>query len=210
MSKKSIKKFLLLLASFVVTPLLRLYLKTLRISFSMSEETETALKDKGKGAIIMVWHDGLSILPIFRFLNKYKTSYVLISNSRDGDLPSYITERFHGFHALRVKASARHMAAKEAIDILEKNQGLFLTPDGPKGPKHKVKKGTLFLAQKTNTPLFAFGWKGSYVTTLSTWDSFRIPWPFSRIQATLIGPILPEEQAVASAMQQAELNSFRN
>jgi len=211
MSKKKMRKIILSFLSFFIAIILRLYFKTLRVTFHMPEETRKALTNPSKGFVIMVWHDALCLLPQLKFLSENRNTSILISNSRDGDLPSYVTEQFRGCHALRVKASARHMATKEALDFLKNKQGIFLTPDGPRGPRHIVKRGTCFLAQKTNSPLFAFGWQGTSTKKLSTWDQFRIPLPFSRIHAQLIGPIEPNEQAATHAMEQAEqvsLNCF--
>ena len=200
MSKKTIRPFFLSIAGFCLALFLKLYFKTLRVTFDIPQETKKELMNGNNGAIIMVWHDGLFLLPLFRFLGEYRTSSVLISNSRDGDLPAAFTRHFKGFHALRVKASARHKAAKEAPEALHRKEGIFLTPDGPKGPRHVVKGGTYFLSQKTGASLFAFGWKASSCFSLSTWDRFRIPLPFSRIKATLLGPIPPEEIAIEQAM----------
>ena len=202
MRKKKIRPIFLSCASFCLALFLKLYFMTLRINFHISQEARKELMETKEGVIIMVWHDGLFLLPLFQFLGRHRTSSVLISNSRDGDLPSAITEQFRGFHALRVKASARQRAAKEALEVLSQNGGLILTPDGPKGPRHVMKDGARFLAQKTRARLFAFHWHSSSFFTLSTWDRFRIPLPFSRINATLIGPISPETDAIEQAMAQ--------
>ena len=172
---------------------LRAYFITLRITFHVDPSARKALQEKKQGSIILLWHDSLFLLPLFSYLHKYNTGHVLISHSRDGDIPSFITEKFKGFHAIRVKGGLRHMAAKEALDVLESKQILFITPDGPRGPRHEIKPGYRFLAEKTDAQIFAFSWQGSRIHTFSTWDRFRLPLPFSRCQAKLVGPFSSDE-----------------
>ena len=57
---------------------------------------------------------------------------------------------------------------------------LCFTPDGPRGPTHKVQPGTLFLAQRSGRPIIPVGISARPRALLPTWVSYLIPLPFSR------------------------------
>jgi lysophospholipid acyltransferase (LPLAT)-like uncharacterized protein len=62
-------------------------------------------------------------------------------------------------------------------------EGAFvaITPDGPRGPVYKFKRGTAMVAKATKTNLVLIAMKYSHYFTLPTWDRFKIPYPFSKI-----------------------------
>jgi lysophospholipid acyltransferase (LPLAT)-like uncharacterized protein len=69
-------------------------------------------------------------------------------------------------------------------NIFEKlAEGAFvaITPDGPRGPVCKFKRGTAMVAKATKTNLVLVAMKYRHYFTLPTWDRFKIPYPFSKI-----------------------------
>lgn len=174
---------------------LKLYFLTLRTSLSITKETKKALEDTSKGAVLMVWHDSLFALPLLANLCKNRPVTILISKSRDGDIPTRIAHFFKGVATIRVQGGARHIAVQESLEALQQNRLLLITPDGPRGPKRVMKPGSCFLAQKADVSLFSFRWTASRTAHLSTWDAFRIPLPFSSIHAHLDGPFTTQSEA---------------
>ena len=69
---------------------------------------------------------------------------------------------------------------------------VVLTPDGPRGPVHQFKYGTLRLASNNHYPIvFAeISYTKSWV--LKSWDQFEIPKPFSKTSVKLHLLELPE------------------
>jgi lysophospholipid acyltransferase (LPLAT)-like uncharacterized protein len=63
-------------------------------------------------------------------------------------------------------------------------EGAFvaITPDGPRGPVYKFKRGTAMVAKATKTNLVLVAIKYNHYFTLPTWDRFKIPYPFSKIR----------------------------
>ncbi|ATX81365.1 hypothetical protein Ga0123462_0490 [Mariprofundus ferrinatatus] len=108
--------------------------------------------------------------------------YTLISEHRDGAL---IADALHlqGFRTIRgssTRGGAR--ALLQMVRTFEKERCDFgITPDGPKGPREKVKIGTVQLAKKTGLPIrpVCYASRRQWRIT-SSWDHFYIPKPFSR------------------------------
>lgn len=188
------------LLSLIGYVILKMYLATLRTTLTISKETKKAIEDRSKGAILMVWHDSLIALPLLSYIGAKRRVTILISNSRDGEIPNRIAHFFKGADTIRVQGGARHMAVQESLEALNNKKMILITPDGPRGPKRVMKPGTCFLAQKANVPLFAYSWDSSHTWHLSTWDKIRIPRPFSRVHAHLTGPFEANEETAHQAM----------
>ena len=75
------------------------------------------------------------------------------------------------------------------IHVLQTKEVLVITPDGPKGPPYKIKKGILFAAAASSSKIFPLTWKASRFWQLPTWDHAQIPKPFSRIAISIGVPV---------------------
>lgn len=179
---------------------IKFYQATLRVQFNISEATKDALITSTRPAVLLLWHDNLFLLPLLSHLRLERAATILISHSRDGEIPARIAEKFQNVQVIRVKARLRHMAVKESIDVLEKNTLLIITPDGPRGPRRVIKQGSLFLATKTNADVFTFSWTASKCWHLSTWDRFSIPLPFARVHVSFNGPVEVNQDYIKQAL----------
>lgn len=164
---------------FFLKTLLHIYLKTLRVQIS-GEECVTQYLRKGP-LIFMIWHDSLILTPLLRHLALYRPLQILISNSRDGEIPSKIAESYKNVFVVRVKHTARSQALTESCKLLRQGSSLLITPDGPRGPRRVMKQGLLFASKKENIPIVSVTWEASRFFELNSWDHFRIPLPFSKI-----------------------------
>lgn len=72
------------------------------------------------------------------------------------------------------------MAVRRMIRILRKGWNLAITPDGPRGPRCKVRAGVVKLAGMTGAPLIPLAFSASRRLVLTSWDGFLIPIPFSQ------------------------------
>ncbi|HWP30847.1 MAG TPA: lysophospholipid acyltransferase family protein [Fimbriimonadales bacterium] len=138
---------------------------------------EEKLKEYAGGKIIAGWH-GRTFLAAIYFRNR--GYYTLISHSRDGEMQYGIFRRF-GFKTVRGstgRGGAR--AAVECAKLLRENNTFVWTPDGPRGPSQRVQRGILWLAQKGNALIFPAASSARPRKILSSWDSYMIPYPFSK------------------------------
>ena len=105
--------------------------------------------------------------------------------------PIFILQhRFSHFNtdSIRGSSNKRPVAAlREMVSFLRNEPGkdVFITPDGPRGPVYKMESGLLKLSQWTKVPVLPMRVSYSKAIKLKTWDGFRIPLPFSRVDVTL-------------------------
>ncbi|NTW83946.1 MAG: DUF374 domain-containing protein [Chlorobiaceae bacterium] len=146
-----------------------------------------------KGAIFAFWHGKMAggwLLAKKLFPGRKITA--VVSLSKDGELLSDTLSRL-GFSLIRGSSSRGGDEVKRSmLDALRKETVVVLTPDGPQGPPHQFKYGTIRLASANRYPLifadinFANAWK------LKSWDMFEIPKPFTRTDVRLHSFELPE------------------
>jgi lysophospholipid acyltransferase (LPLAT)-like uncharacterized protein len=155
---------------------------TLRIH---CENMEKLLPAEG-GAILVTWH-GRTLIPANLLRNR--GYWALISLSRDGEMQKNIFERF-GFQIIR--GSTGRGGIKGALQMARKvKEGgiLTFTPDGPRGPTHKVQLGVILMAEKSGAPIVPVGISANRRRLIRSWDSYMIPWPFARCYFLVGEPI---------------------
>lgn len=172
--------------------LLQLYISTLRIEVHGKEEFEDLLR-QNKPVLMALWHNKLILLPLFRFLNKTRLFQVVVSFSKDGDLPARVINSYKGFRAFRVRHNARHDAVSFMVEAVRRGECIVITPDGPRGPRHVLKPGVLFVAEQTNASIVPFTWTAEKVWKLKSWDKFEIPKPFSKVRVQYGPEVTPEK-----------------
>ncbi len=173
------KEFLLLTVS-------KLLLKTLKV------ETEF-LSPPEFPCIVAFWHGRMFLLPfaLREFSDKVA---ILISRHRDGELIAKIVERL-GFKTVRGstgRGKGGERAFLQMLKLLKKGYCVAITPDGPKGPKEKVKPGVVKLSLTSGVPIYPLTFACSSCFTLNSWDRFKIPKPFSKCKVLLGNPLKPE------------------
>ena len=63
--------------------------------------------------------------------------------------------------------------------VLADGQIAVITPDGPKGPRMRVKPGAVRLAMKMGVPIVPMTFGAANRRLLGSWDRFALVWPFS-------------------------------
>ena len=138
--------------------------------------------------IAAAWHNRILALPIAYARHRKRGNrplVVLTSTSRDGGLLASVVGRF-GIGAVRGSSSRRGAAAVlQLARELARDSDVIITPDGPRGPRYTLGPGIVFLAQKTGSPMVWVDVTYSRYWELRSWDRFRIPKPFSRVEITL-------------------------
>jgi len=135
--------------------LIRLLARTTRIR-RIGEEVIEDLARGGHRVILAFWHSRQLMMP---FSHARRPAWVLISQHRDGELIARIVSRF-GYQAVRGSTTRGGAAAlRQLIRLGRSNADLFITPDGPKGPREIVQPGVVQLARATALPVvpLAFG-----------------------------------------------------
>lgn len=129
--------------------------------------------------IFALWHGRL--LPC-SFYHRGEGLATLISQHRDGDYIAGVVESWWGFRAIRGSSTRGGSAALRGIvRALKRGTAVAITPDGPQGPRQKMKPGPLLAAQMAGVPIIPVSAGGGPAWWAEGWDRFLIPRPFSRI-----------------------------
>ena len=159
--------------------------KTSTIDLKNRKNIDRLFKKK-ESFIYAFWHDQLLICPL-TWQSEFEIK-VLISKHRDGDIIARLISKL-GFKAIRgsthksgkTKNKGGLTSARQMIKSLKNGISIGISPDGPKGPRHKVSDGILSISRLSNSSILpvGIGFKKKWV--LNTWDKFIIPKPFNQI-----------------------------
>jgi lysophospholipid acyltransferase (LPLAT)-like uncharacterized protein len=136
------------------------------------------------------WHNRLLIVPMLhRRFFPWRREHCLTSPSKDGAIIAGVMAHF-GVGAVRGSSSRRGATAlREMAEVLAGGGDMAITPDGPRGPKYALHPGAIKLAQLTGVPVMPVHITYSRYWELKSWDAFRIPKPFARVDVIFSEPI---------------------
>ena len=174
--KSLLEKLKLILIPFLGSLLIRFLHFTMRIDYLNRSEVEKLTRE-GRNYIIAFWHGRLLMMPYSYFGSRIN---ILISHHRDGEYISRAMRRF-GFHSIRGSSSREGLSAlKQVFREIRQGADIAVTPDGPRGPKQRVKPGVVQIAKLSGLPIVPVSFSASRKRFLSSWDSMIVPLPFSR------------------------------
>ena len=138
--------------------------------------------------LFSVWHDSL-VIPMIFGRRGAQTAAALVSRHTDG---SYLSDslKLLGLTPIRGSTSRGGSAALKQLITTAANMHIFITPDGPRGPRREMKQGIVYLASTSGRPIVPT----AFVATRSwhikgSWTDMAIPQPFSKVYFVLGAPI---------------------
>jgi lysophospholipid acyltransferase (LPLAT)-like uncharacterized protein len=186
------KPWMIKMAAWLGAGALRVWRSTIRCQTdSQGQQTDpwdSGLKER---FIYSMWHDSMLLLPCI------PTGFrgaALISQSKDGELLARMGQYF-GMLSVRGSSSRGGMDAMEEVIRLKEHAHMVVAPDGPRGPRHEVKRGLVALASWTGLRVVPIGVGFSRAWRAKSWDRMSIPKPFSSIYC-VAGPIIQVPQGV--------------
>lgn len=129
------------------------------------------------------WHNRMlgAVLGWRHFTPKHY-AVVLTSPSKDGAIVAEVVGHF-GIGNVRGSSSRRGGAAMLGlIAAIRSGADVAITPDGPRGPAYQLSPGVVKLAQATGAAVVPVFVHYSRYWELRSWDRFRIPKPFSKVE----------------------------
>lgn len=154
----------------------------------------------GKGGVIYtLWHGRL--LPL-TFFHRHQNIATLISQSADGEYIARVVERW-GYTAIRGSSSRGGSGAlREMVKVARTGRSMAITPDGPRGPRQKLKPGVLMLAQLTGQPIIPMSASATRAWWVDArWDLFLVPKPFARVFVRYGEPVYVPRSANEAQLQ---------
>jgi lysophospholipid acyltransferase (LPLAT)-like uncharacterized protein len=182
----------ILLASWVGYLAVLLIGRSLRWEVYGWENWEAATK-MGKGLIYTFWHR--EIFSACWFWRK-RGIVVMTSRNFDGEYIARIIQ-MHGYGAARGSSTrGASQALTEMIECLQHGRDAAFTIDGPRGPRHVAKRGSVMLSKATGAAILCFhvALRRAYIFR-RTWDLTQFPYPFSQAAVFIAPPIGVAPQA---------------
>ncbi len=176
-------------------------------------------KDGGK-VIGCIWHGRFALVhKMWSFGPDVPKAKMLISQSREGGIVAH-TSRTVGAEVIRGSAAkrGRQKGGLEAMRAMARHiEGggvICMTPDGPRGPRMRVKKGPVQLAKIAGAPMIAVTWATSNRIVFDSWDRFVLPLPFGKgalIWGNPIAPPRPDatDEEIEAVREQLEAEMIR-
>lgn len=134
---------------------------------------------RGRPVVFVLWHGRL--LPC-SYYHRQQELGTLISQHRDGDYIAGVVEAWWGFRAVRGSSSRGGTAAlRQIVRALRGGTAVAITPDGPRGPRQKMKPGPVLAAHMAGVPLIPVSASTDRAWWVGGWDRFLVPKPRARI-----------------------------
>ncbi len=179
----------------------RLWCRMLRYT-QVNRETCDALSRQGKPLVFCLWHGEVFAFP---FKRQDWRIFTIVSRSTDGEYLARLLQD-QDIYPLRGSSSRGGLAAllRGAKIMREKSMHACITVDGPRGPRHEVKDGALYLAHRAGAHIVPMRAVYASAKVFGSWDRFNLPYPFSRVTMIFGEPYTIEAAELTEEVLAAE------
>lgn len=165
-------------ACFLIAQYIRLVYYTSRWEH-VGIDGRDALIAEGKPFVIVLWHNRIAMMPYAWQPKKYPLT-ILASGHRDGQL---VTRSMAHFRINSIAGSSRKggaAATKSILKAMKAGSYIGITPDGPRGPRMRMKDGPVAIARLGRTRIAMVTYAVKHRIQLNSWDKFCLPLPFNK------------------------------
>lgn len=130
----------------------------------------------------VIWHNRVlwATYLVMKYFQGGKL-FVLVSPSRDGAI---LTEFLRHFNVESIRGSSSKGSIKALITAITEGKcgnSIGLTPDGPRGPKYKMKRGAFEICKQTGSEFVFIRVDIKNYWRFNSWDNFILPKPFGNV-----------------------------
>ena len=157
-----------------------LYIRAVNLTSSIQFENESIPKkfwNNDKPFILAFWHSQLMMIGFS--WKKNKNVNILASGHSDGRFGA-IVGKYLNLNNIQASKKNKSISLRSIFKLLNDNNYIGMTPDGPRGPKEIVSEGIIKIAKSSKVPIIPIGFWSSKNYKLKSWDSFLITLPFSK------------------------------
>ena len=157
-----------------------LYIRAVNLTSSIQFENESIPKqfwNNDKPFILAFWHSQLMMIGFS--WKKNKNVNILASGHSDGRFGAIVGKYFN-LNNIQTSEKNKSVSLRSIFKLLNDNNYIGITPDGPRGPKEIVSEGIIKIAKSSKVPIIPIGFWSSKNFKLKSWDSFLITLPFSK------------------------------
>ena len=169
-------KILPALASRVAYAYIRLLRATMRLKYDNADVLERVREESGQ-YILCFWHARFVMMP---YVYPHDRIAVLVSRHRDSQMLSRILARFGFAFAWGSSTVGGAQGLRDALRMIKDGHDLGITPDGPRGPRRRVKPGVVAMARLSGLPIVPVSFSAGPARRLGSWDRTLVPLPFAR------------------------------
>jgi lysophospholipid acyltransferase (LPLAT)-like uncharacterized protein len=189
--------------------LFRALFLTVRIRYREDDPRTNPYFGSGPPVIYGVWHDSM-IFSIFA--GRHLRTVALVSKHQDG---SFLARGLAmlGIGIVRGSSGQSGISAMRRLLSLPGDRSVVITPDGPRGPRRRLKPGMIFLASHTGRAVVPSGFAAVRSWRFpGSWTDLEIPKPFTTVYYLTGAPInvaadaSPDVIAAAEARLQSEMD----
>ena len=191
------------LFGYAIAGLMWIFHLTVRWQRHINPATQSLL-DADKPVILCLWH-GRIFFVSGGWPKPPRMLGLLASAHRDGRLIARAAQAF-GYETVLGSSRRGGVTGLRGVSrLLERGITVMVTPDGPKGPRMRVKAGAVKAAQMTGAPLVALTGSAKPRKVFATWDRFCLPLPFARAVVHFGPPITVPSEADADTLERGRL-----
>ena len=157
-----------------------LYIYAVNLTSSVKFENESIPKqfwNNDKPFILAFWHSQLMMIGFS--WKKNNNVNILASGHSDGRFGAIVGKYFN-LNNIQTSKKNKSIYLRSIFKLLNDNNYIGMTPDGPRGPKEIVSEGIIKIAKSSKVPIIPIGFWSSKNFKLKSWDSFLITLPFSK------------------------------
>ncbi|HEY5642534.1 MAG TPA: lysophospholipid acyltransferase family protein [Woeseiaceae bacterium] len=193
----------------VLRGVIRLLTSTYRIEKIIGEAHIDPFIGTGAVCAPAYWHQHhiIGSMLIRAWLKRGFKPCFLVSGSVDGDVPERIA-RAWGAEVIRGSANqSGALALRDQQQMMKNGYSIVTTADGPRGPQHEFKAGTVLMARIAGVPIVPIGCAADRAWYLDRrWDHFMIPKPFARIVIAVGEPVPVPRSAPLDQLEPFRVN----
>ena len=193
----------------VLRGLIRLLTLTYRIEKVVGEQNIEPFIASGEVCAPAYWHQHhiIGSALVRSWIQRGFKACFLVSGSVDGDVPERIA-RAWGAEVIRGSANqSGALALRDQQRMMKDGYSIVTTADGPRGPQHEFKAGTVLMARIAGVPIVPVGCAADRAWYLEKrWDRFMIPKPFARIVIAIGEPVAVPRSVALDDLEPIRLN----
>lgn len=164
-----------------------------------------------RGCVCVTWHNRLMFFAVVFPRAARERTVAVVSASRDGQ---YIADFISILGLKSLRGSSSKGGAKvqhQAVKAIRDGMNVCFTPDGPRGPRYRMKNGPIQLASLTGATVVPASVNYSRCWSFRSWDTFQVPKPFSRVtlvlgkEVEIPGDLTPETMELCRQKVEAAL-----
>ena len=166
------------IACWVIAQYIRLVYLTSRWEFIDFDKRDRFMEGD-QPFLVLMWHNRIALTAYSWDCKKHPMA-VLASGHRDGQLVSGTLKHFSVGSVSGSSAKKAVSATKSVVRMMRQGHAVSISPDGPRGPRQRMKDGPIIIARLANARITFTTYSVKRRILLKSWDRFNLPLPFNR------------------------------